>query len=46
MKWLIEQSIIKKRKRRDEDARRSYMLELENETEDGIFIRDLMKEGV
>ena len=35
-----------KRKRRDEEARRAYMLELENEAEDGIFIRDLMKEGV
>ena len=34
-----------KRKQRDEEARKSYMLELEHETEDGIFIRDLMKEG-
>ena len=34
-----------KRKRRDEDARRAYMLELEHEAEDGVFIRDLMKEG-
>lgn len=44
---VVDRTIYyKKRKRRDEDARRSYMLELENETEDGIFIRDLMKEGV
>ena len=35
-----------KRKRRDEDARRAYMVELEKEAETGIFIRDLMKEGV
>lgn len=34
-----------KRKRRDEDARRTYMSELEHEVEDGVFIRDLMKEG-
>lgn len=34
-----------KRKQRDEEARKCYMLELENETVDGIFIRDLMKEG-
>ena len=35
-----------KRKKRDETARQAYMLELEKEAEDGIFIRDLMKEGV
>ena len=34
-----------KRKRRDEEARRAYMSELEHEAEDGIFVRDLMKEG-
>ncbi len=34
-----------KRKQRDEEARRAYMLELENDIENGIFIRDLMKEG-
>ncbi|MBR4982577.1 MAG: DUF3990 domain-containing protein [Lachnospiraceae bacterium] len=34
-----------KRKRRDEDTRRTYMSELEHEVEDGVFIRDLMKEG-
>ena len=36
----------RKRKRRDEAARQAYMQELENEVGDGIFIRDLMKEGV
>lgn len=35
-----------KRKRRDESAREAFMRELENEVEDGVFIRDLMKEGV
>lgn len=34
-----------RRKQRDEDARRSYMTELEHEAENGMFIRDLMKEG-
>lgn len=35
-----------KRKARDEQARESFMKELEKEEPDGIFIRDLMKEGV
>lgn len=35
-----------KRKRRDELAREAFMKMLENEVEDGAFIRDLMKEGV
>lgn len=35
-----------KRKSRDEQAREAFMKELEKEELDGIFIRDLMKEGV
>ena len=35
-----------KRMKRDEMARKAYMQELENEVRDGIFIRDMMKEGV
>lgn len=35
-----------KRKRRDELAREAYIKELEKEEPEGIFIRELMKEGV
>lgn len=35
-----------KRKRRDEQAREAFMKELEKEEPDGVFIRDLMKDGV
>lgn len=35
-----------KRKRRDELAREAFMKELEREEPDGIFIHELMKEGV
>lgn len=36
----------RKRKRRDEQAREAFMKELESEEVTGIFIHDLMKEGV
>ena len=36
----------RKRKCRDEATRQAYRQELENEVGDGIFIRDLMREGV
>ena len=35
-----------KRKRRDEKARDAFMKELEKEEPSGVFIRDLMKEGL
>ena len=35
-----------KRKKRDEEAREAFMKELEKEEPEGIFIRELMKEGV
>ncbi len=35
-----------KRKKRDEDARTSYYKELETEDIDGLFIRDIIREGV
>lgn len=35
-----------KRKARDEQARDAFMKELEKEEPEGVFIRDLMKEGV
>lgn len=35
-----------RRKRRDEQAREAFMKELEKEEPEGVFIRDLMKEGV
>ncbi|MBQ3558173.1 MAG: DUF3990 domain-containing protein [Agathobacter sp.] len=35
-----------KRKKRDESAREAFMKELEKEEPEGIFIRELMKEGV
>lgn len=34
-----------KRKKRDEEAREAFMKELEKEEPEGIFIRELMKEG-
>lgn len=35
-----------KRKVRDEQARKAFQLELEHEDADGIFIRDIIKEGM
>jgi hypothetical protein len=35
-----------KRKLRDEEARAAYQKELEQEEFDGLYIRDLMREGV
>jgi len=35
-----------RRKKRDEEAREAFMKELEKEEPEGIFIRELMKEGV
>ena len=43
----VDQTIYyAKRKRRDELAREAFIKELEKEEPEGIFIRDLMKEGV
>ena len=35
-----------KRKSRDEDARNAYLKELENEDINGVFLRDIIKEGM